>query len=116
PSLIRARDKAELTVALTALAGRQQDLAHAIDTLASTADGGEAARTLEADAAAMKRQLDEIAATVDRRLAATTAREGAVRAIEAAHHAFAGIVVPLLDDAAFDMTTALSGDGKSDLA
>src|SRR5262245_51301556 len=55
PSLVRARDKAELTAALAALAERQQDLARSIATLAGTADGGDAAHALEADAASMKR-------------------------------------------------------------
>src|SRR5262249_12128012 len=87
-----------------------------IATLAGTADGGDAAHALEADAASMKRQLDEIAATVDQRLAATAERERAVRAIEAAHHGFAEIIVPLLDDASFDMTTARGGDDKAALA
>ncbi len=63
----------------------------------------------------MKQQLDQIAAAVGRRLAALAEREKAVAAIEAAHHAFAEAIAAMVDDAGFDLATALTVDDAQDI-
>jgi methyl-accepting chemotaxis protein len=115
PALLAATRKEETDAALATLATKQQELAHSIETVGATSGGADAAKTLADYAASMKRQLDGIAKAVERRLAATTARELAVRAIENAHHAFSDAVAPLLDDSSFDLTTALSIDEKQEM-
>src|SRR5260221_6270019 len=83
--------------------------------MSTTAGGREAAASLKDTAATMKQQLDQIAAAVGRRIAALAQREKAVAAIEAAHHAFAEAIAAMVDDAGFDLATALTVDDAQDI-
>jgi methyl-accepting chemotaxis protein len=115
PALLAASSKPEITTALAGLEAKQALLAHDIETVAASPTGAELASTLTGDAASLKDQLAAIAAAVERRLALRDERERALKAIEVAHHDFAALTAPALDDAAFDFITALSIDDQQSL-
>jgi methyl-accepting chemotaxis protein len=115
PALLAAASKAETVEALQLLADKQRELNQSIEALAATPGGGDAAAGLKDNAAAMEKQLQEIAAAVGRRLAAAAQRAQVVAAVEAAQNALTGALTPLLDDGVFDVTTALSIDDTQDI-
>jgi methyl-accepting chemotaxis protein len=115
PALLAATDQAQTAATLTMLGTKQQELQHWIEAISTTAGGREAAPSLKDHAATMKGQLDQIASAVGQRLAALAEREKAVVAIEAAHHAFSEAIAAMVDDAGFDLATALSVDDTQDI-
>ncbi len=114
PALLAATETAQTAPAMAMLAGKQQELARAIEALAAT-PAKDAAGALAENAALLKKQLEDIAAAVDRRFAASEARGKAVAAIETAHRDIAGALAPLLDDSVSDLKIAIGVDESEDL-
>lgn len=115
PALFVATSKDEMKPILAMLAAKQGELTQSIETIGKTSGGADAAKTLTQYAASMKQQLTNIAASVDRRLAATADRANAVSAIDEAHHDFDDVVAPLVDVSARNFTSDLSLDDQKSL-
>ena len=114
PALLAATSPAETAAILPVLASRQQELTHRIEALPA-ASGSDAAALIKHDSAILAHQLDDLAAAVAQRLAATAGRERAVAAIEAAHHGFIAALGSMIDDASFDLQTALAVDASQEI-
>jgi methyl-accepting chemotaxis protein len=114
PTLLAAPGPAEAEAILPVLASKQKELTQRIEAL-EAASGGDAAALIKQDIATITQQLDDLATTVAQRLAITAERERAVAAIEAAHHAFTAALGSMIDDAGFDLSTALSIDDNANI-
>jgi methyl-accepting chemotaxis protein len=115
PALFTATNPAEAEAILPVLSAKQRELMDRIEALASTSGGGATSALIKSDIITMRRQLDDLAATVAGRLATTAERERAVKAIEAAHLAFTTALGPMIDDASFELATALTLDDNQDM-
>jgi methyl-accepting chemotaxis protein len=115
PALFTATTPAEAEAILPVLSAKQQELMDRIEALAVIGGGGAASALIKSDIITIKQQLDDLAATVAGRLATTAERERAVKAIEAAHLTFTSVLAPMIDDASFDLATALTIDDSQDM-
>jgi methyl-accepting chemotaxis protein len=107
PSLLAAADLDKRAATLAALQSSQQQLARAIDALAATAGGAEAAGPLREVADGLGDNLSKLSATVEQRLALRNERVVVAKQIHDDHEALAKALAPLVDDAGFDLTTGL---------
>jgi signal transduction histidine kinase len=116
PALVAATRIEEMAPVLTTLLAKQSQLATTINLLKGTPAGGAAVQDLVDYAAAMNRQLDAIAATVEARLSVSQDREKALALLEESHRGLLEALAPLVDDAAFDVSTALIVEQGQDLS
>jgi methyl-accepting chemotaxis protein len=114
PSLAASRTAAELQAAQATLAPYQAGLDQGIAALAALPGTARAASDLAQADQAMQALLGRIVALQQRRMQQAAARAEAVAGIAAAHHDIAAMLGPMLDDAGFDLTTALSVDDGAD--
>ncbi len=124
PALVAASNLDETKPVLAALSAKRLKLAATIEALKKTSAGSAAVQNLaNYYGAALQQELDAIAASVATRLAVSQDLEKALVGLEASHRAVLESLAPLLDDAGFDVATALVFDksqdrkmAKSDLA
>jgi methyl-accepting chemotaxis protein len=107
PALLAAADTKERAATLDALQADQQELGRAIDALAATSGGAEATLSLRQLVSEFARNLSQLAAAVEQRLALRDERVTMVKQIRDSHSALAEALAPLADDAGFDLTTGL---------
>jgi len=114
PSLVTAPTEAALQNEQAALAPSRAALDQGIAALAAMPGSTQVAAALSQADQATQALLGRIVALQQRRLRAAAARAEAVAGIAAAHHGIVATLGPVLDDSAFDLTTALSVDEGSD--
>jgi diguanylate cyclase (GGDEF)-like protein/PAS domain S-box-containing protein len=114
PAMLAAQTQADAAAVSKQIVGEHQQL---MDAVARLSGHRELVVQLTGYAAQMRRQLDALAAIVDRRLYLKAALEQQMAGITVAQHDIAQSLAPLLDDAAFNLTMELSqdrSDGASD--
>jgi phosphoglycerate-specific signal transduction histidine kinase len=113
PSLVAAGDAKERDAAVASLQADQRGLESAVDALAATPGGGDATAALRRVAAEMAKNLTELAATVERRIALRDRRIEAAASLRKTHAALTTILAPMVDDAGFDLITGLQSAGDA---
>ena len=116
PALVAASNIDETKPVIAALSAKEAKLAATIAALKGTAAGGASIQNLATYyALALKQQLNGINASVVTRLAVSQELEKALRVLEKSHRELLESLAPLVDDAGFDVTTALVLDDGRDL-
>ena len=115
PALVAATSMDETVPVSVELSTKQFQLAMTIQALKQASADAAAAQKLDDFAASMRQQLDRIAANVKTRITDSQERELALRRLEETHRKLLESLAPLVDDAAFDVATALVVNDSQDI-
>src|ERR1700733_10073494 len=115
PALVAATSMDETVPVSVELSTKQFQLAMTIQALKQASADAAAAQKLDDFAASMRQQLDRIAANVKTRVTDSQDRESALRRLEETHRKLLESLAPLVDDAAFDVATALVVNDSQDI-
>src|SRR5918998_1601387 len=112
PVLLAADSNANLNAARAALPDKRRATVEALDRLGATSIGGGASDKLKGHMKALDASLDALAAAVEKRLASAAGRESLIAAALAAQQALVEKMIPLIDDAGFNLVIGLESAVK----
>jgi methyl-accepting chemotaxis protein len=113
PVLLGADSSANLAAARAALQEKRRATMEALDRLGTTSIGGAASEKLRDHMKALDASMDALAAAVEKRLASASGRENVVAAALAEQQALVEKMIPLIDDAGFEVVMGLETAAKS---
>ena len=113
PVLLSADSNANLNAARAALQEKRRATTEALDRLGATALGGQASEKLKGHMKSLDASMDALAAAVEKRLASAGGRESLVAAALGAQQSLVDKLIPLIDDAGFNLVIGLETAAKS---
>jgi methyl-accepting chemotaxis protein len=111
PALLAAHDMKQRDATVAALKSDEQSLRQAIDAIGASDGSDETIAALNSAATQMKKNLDQLAAAMQQRIALDGDIGDMLGRIRATHAKIEKTLAPLVDDASFDLVTGLQNAG-----
>lgn len=113
PALLAADSNTNLVAARSALQEKRRVTVEALDRLGTTSLGREASDKLKAQMKSLDSSMDALGSAVERRLLNATGRESLISSALGAQQALVEKMIPLLDDAGFNLVIGLESAAKT---